>query len=119
MAGQVVTGYFAYHAVPSNLATLVAFHHYVTGLWRRTLRRRNQEGPCELVGHDEVSLTGGSLNRASSIRGLINASPSNTQGGSRMRESRTYGFVRWAHSNMRPYREPSLPSGPRLNQDAV
>ena len=41
--GQVVTGYFAYHAVPSNLGSLVAFHHYVTGLWRRTLRRRSQK----------------------------------------------------------------------------
>jgi hypothetical protein len=30
--GQVVTGYFAYHAVPSNLDSLVAFHHYVTRL---------------------------------------------------------------------------------------
>ena len=44
-------------------------------------------------------------NRASSIRGLINASPSNTLGGSRMRESRTYGFVREARSDMRPYRD--------------
>jgi hypothetical protein len=25
-----------------------------------------------------------------------------------MRESRTYGFVRGAHSNMRPYRDPYL-----------
>jgi hypothetical protein len=53
--GQVVTGYFAYHVVPSNLGSLVAFHNHVTGLWRRTLRRR--EGPSELVGYDEVSLT--------------------------------------------------------------
>ena len=26
-----------------------------------------------------------------------------------MRESRTYGFVRGAHSDMRPYRDPNLP----------
>jgi hypothetical protein len=26
-----------------------------------------------------------------------------------MRESRTYGFVRGAHSDMRPYRDPDLP----------
>src|SRR5262249_35034448 len=32
-------------------------------------------------------------------------SPSHTQGGSRMRESRTYGSVRGALSNERPYRE--------------
>ena len=41
--GQVVKGYFAYHAVPTNLGTLVAFHHYVTDLWLRTLRRRSQK----------------------------------------------------------------------------
>jgi RNA-directed DNA polymerase len=40
---QVVRGYFAYHAVPTNLGTLVAFHHYVTDLWLRTLRRRSQK----------------------------------------------------------------------------
>jgi hypothetical protein len=26
-----------------------------------------------------------------------------------MRESRTYGFVRGAHSDMRPYRDPNYP----------
>jgi RNA-directed DNA polymerase len=41
--GQVVRGYFAYHAVPTNLGTLVAFHHYVSDLWLRTLRRRSQK----------------------------------------------------------------------------
>ena len=33
-----------------------------------------------------------------------NALPSHTRGGSRMRESRTYGSVRGALSNERPYR---------------
>ena len=41
--GQVVRGYFAYHAVPGNIAALTAFRHYVTVLWRRTLRRRSQK----------------------------------------------------------------------------
>ena len=40
---QVVTGFFAYHAVPTNARALSAFHHYVTALWRRTLRRRGQK----------------------------------------------------------------------------
>src|SRR5882757_4989910 len=40
---QVVRGYFAYHAVPSNSRTLGAFRHHVTDLWRRTLRRRSQK----------------------------------------------------------------------------
>ena len=41
--GQVVSGYFAYHAVPTNLGALVAFHHHVTDLWRRALQRRSQK----------------------------------------------------------------------------
>ena len=40
---QVVRGYFAYHAVPTNLASLSAFRHHVTRLWLRTLRRRSQK----------------------------------------------------------------------------
>jgi RNA-directed DNA polymerase len=41
--GQVVRGFFAYHAVPTNGPALSAFRHYVTDLWRRTLRRRSQK----------------------------------------------------------------------------
>jgi RNA-directed DNA polymerase len=40
---QVVIGYFAYHGVPTNGRSLGAFRHHVTGLWRRTLRRRSQK----------------------------------------------------------------------------
>ena len=40
---QVVTGYFNYHAVPTNGPTLTAFRFHVTNLWRRTLRRRSQK----------------------------------------------------------------------------
>jgi RNA-directed DNA polymerase len=39
---QVVSGFFAYHAVPTNSRAVVAFRHHVTDLWRRTLRRRSQ-----------------------------------------------------------------------------
>jgi hypothetical protein len=39
---QVVRGYFAYHAVPTNSRSLSAFRFHVTELWRRTLRRRSQ-----------------------------------------------------------------------------
>ena len=39
----VVTGFFAYHAVPTNARALNAFLHYVVDLWRRTLRRRSQK----------------------------------------------------------------------------
>jgi RNA-directed DNA polymerase len=40
---QVVGGYFAYHAVPTNTRALDAFAHHVTVLWWRTLRRRSQK----------------------------------------------------------------------------
>ena len=40
---QVVSGYFAYHAVPTNSRSLGAFRHHVVDLWRRTLQRRSQK----------------------------------------------------------------------------
>ena len=40
---QVVAGYFAYHAVPTNSAAIGAFRYHVTNLWRRTLRKRSQK----------------------------------------------------------------------------
>lgn len=40
---QVLRGYFAYHAVPTNSASLDAFRYHVTVLWLRTLRRRSQK----------------------------------------------------------------------------
>src|SRR6516225_4492226 len=39
----VVTGHFAYYAVPTNSRALSAFRHHVTDLWRGTLRRRSQK----------------------------------------------------------------------------
>jgi group II intron reverse transcriptase/maturase len=40
---QVVTGHFAYYAVPTNSRALSAFRHNVVDLWRRSLRRRSQK----------------------------------------------------------------------------
>jgi RNA-directed DNA polymerase len=39
---QVVRGYFAYHAVPTNAHSLAAFRGDVKVLWRRVLRKRSQ-----------------------------------------------------------------------------
>jgi RNA-directed DNA polymerase len=39
---QVIKGFFAYHAVPTNYAVLGKFRHQVIRLWLRTLRRRSQ-----------------------------------------------------------------------------
>ena len=40
---QVVQGYFAYHAVPTNLQSLSSFRHFVKHLWLQALRRRSQK----------------------------------------------------------------------------
>jgi len=40
---SVVTGYFAYHAVPTNIRALGRFRYHVMRLWLRTLRRRSQK----------------------------------------------------------------------------
>ena len=41
--GQVVRGYFNYHAVPTNSKSLQRFRYRVTDLWRRALLRRSQK----------------------------------------------------------------------------
>jgi RNA-directed DNA polymerase len=40
---QVVRGFFAYHAVPTNYVALSKFRHQIIWLWLRTLRRRSQQ----------------------------------------------------------------------------
>jgi RNA-directed DNA polymerase len=40
---QVVSGYFNYHAVPTNIRALSAFRHHVGNLWRRSLTRRSDK----------------------------------------------------------------------------
>jgi RNA-directed DNA polymerase len=40
--GSVMRGYFAYHAVPTNLMAISAFRHHVIVRWLRVLRRRSQ-----------------------------------------------------------------------------
>ena len=39
---SVVQGYFNYHAVPGNLASLRNFRHEVRKRWLRAIRRRSQ-----------------------------------------------------------------------------
>jgi RNA-directed DNA polymerase len=40
---QVVTGFFAYHAVPTNIWALSTFRFRIIDLWRRALKRRSQK----------------------------------------------------------------------------
>jgi hypothetical protein len=109
---QVVGGYFAYHAVPTNGTALSEFRglSFGTGCGRsvagaRVTRRRGPQSIAwRIAGFQET---------ASFINGRANASPSNTQGGSRMREFRSYGSVRGARSNARPYCDPQFRWSPR------
>src|SRR6202051_4796749 len=39
---QIVAGYFAYHAVPTNSPALSAFRYHVLVLWHQQLCRRSQ-----------------------------------------------------------------------------
>jgi hypothetical protein len=43
---SVVRGWFQYHAMPFNGASLDRFRTQVVRLWHRTLRRRSQKGRC-------------------------------------------------------------------------
>src|ERR1700719_952411 len=99
---QVVAGYFRYHAVPTNSRALATFRDEVAKRWWRFLNRRSQRGISTWVGSPS-SRTTGFHNRGPFTRGPTSGSPSLTRGGSRMRESCTYGSVRGAHGNMRPY----------------
>lgn len=42
--GQVVRGYLASHAVPTNSRKITSFKYHVTWHWRRALSRRSQKG---------------------------------------------------------------------------
>ena len=42
--GQVVSGYFNYHAVPTNQRALIMFRDEITRRWQRALNRRSQRG---------------------------------------------------------------------------
>jgi len=40
---QIVSGYFNYHAVPTNSRALTVFHYHIRRLWLRTLQRRSEK----------------------------------------------------------------------------
>jgi hypothetical protein len=108
--GQVVRGYFAYHAVPTNCKALSTFRHYVMDPWRRALHRRSQRdrSTWERIARLHASSC---LKPAAFILGRAHASPSNTQGGSPVRETRTPGFARGVLSNEHPYRDSGIEEG--------
>ena len=101
---QVVGGFFAYHAVPTNSAALAAFRHHMRRLWQRALRRRSQKDRTSwervTVLADRWLLKPRITHPWPSARFAVKY-----PGWSRMREFRPYGSVRGARSNARPYRD--------------
>ena len=55
---HVVTGFFNYHAVPTNFAALQAFRDHVRDLWRRSLRRRSQRDNTTYAGQARARAEG-------------------------------------------------------------
>ena len=101
---QVVTGYFAYHAVPTNTGHSDAFRHHVSDLWRRSLRRRSQKDGT--TWERMRSSADDCLPKPRILHPWPHcALPSNTRGGSRVPEWGPLGSVRGALSNARPYRD--------------
>jgi RNA-directed DNA polymerase len=49
---QVVTGFFAYHAVPTNVDALAALRYHIMVLWMRMLTRRSQK---DRTGWDRIN----------------------------------------------------------------
>ena len=107
---QIVTGYFNYHAVPTNGPTLAAFRSHVTNLWQRTLRQRSQK---DWTTRERIArLADDWLPRPRILTlGQMRALPSHTRGGSRMPELGPYGSVRGARGNSRPYRDRGVDPG--------
>jgi hypothetical protein len=109
---QDVTGFFAYHAVPTDFRALQAFRDHVKDLWRRSLKRRSQRDRTTWQRITKL-LDDFLRNPASFAPDPAIALPSSTRGGSRVPESAPLGSVRGAPSNERPY-PIDCPLGPGL-----
>ena len=93
--GQIVAGYFAYHAVPTNSAAISAFRDHVTVLWHGGSCRRSQK--AHVVWARMAKLADEFLpDRGSCILGRVCALPSDTRGRSRVPELGSLGSVRVA-----------------------
>ena len=51
---SVVSGYFNYHAVPTNGRALAVFHYHIRRLWLRTLQRRSERGRLDMAEDREA-----------------------------------------------------------------
>jgi hypothetical protein len=97
---RVVSGFFNYHAVPTNGRALSVFRHRVTVLWQRTLRRRSQK---DRTAWDRMAvLVDDWLPRAR----ILHPWPS-ARFAVRHPRWEPYAGKRGAPSNGRPYRDPA------------
>ena len=53
--GQVVRGYLAYFAVPTNSRKITSFHHFVVWHWRRALSRRSQKANVSWARMEKIA----------------------------------------------------------------
>ena len=93
--GQVVKGYFAYHAVPTNGRVLGTFLHHIQRLWVKSLRRRSQKDRFEWRRAPKL-IDDWLPKRGSFTLGLRSGLPSDTRSRSPVRECRSLGTVRGA-----------------------
>ena len=113
--GQIVAGYFAYHAVPTNSAAIGAFRYHVTGLWYRQLCRRSQK--ARLVWSRMAKLADEFLPKPQVLHPWPSARFAvRTRGRSRVPELGSLGSGRGAFSNERPYREHATRETPTREQ---
>ena len=109
---SVVRGYYAYHAVPTNMGALEAFRTQVTCYWLKTLRRRSQKSRITWERMHQIA------NRWLPRPRILHPWPeqrfdARTQGRSPVRWCRTPGSVRGAPGNRSPYRDPFSDSASR------
>lgn len=103
-------GFLAYHAVPTNFRALNAFRYHITSLWLRSQQRRSR-GQLDVAADAETCVLLRYPRHGSFIHGQASALPSNTQGKSRVRELRKFGYVREALCHLRPYFDsPHIPA---------
>ena len=84
---QILTGWLASHAAPTNFRALQLFRDQATQLWRRALSRRGQRAVATWDRMRKIANELDCQSPQSFTHGQRTASPSNTRGRSRMRES--------------------------------
>ena len=101
---SVVADYFACHAVPTNARCISAFRYHVIQMWLKPLRRRSQQ---HNMPRERMNRIINAWIPPAVIRHPwpINASTSNIQGRSGVRQQRMLGSARGARREPRPCRD--------------